>query len=832
MRNLLMPKSQKKLVLWLYLLLVVLPPIVFYRGIYRAFDIAKSAVFIWLFTIIGTLIAILVALYPGELRKLKNPIAYTVLAFDITIVLSVAFSLNPGVSFWGVYERQLGLIIMLPITWMAFLTMIVVYNRKSLEFLYDVLIYFGTFNALYGVLQMLGMDPFWPTGAFGHRAFGFQGNPDFFGPMLILTAFLTLARSYSFFISREKNSSIAYFTMFVIQIVAIIGSMTRGSWVGFAAGLLAWIVITPFVIEPLNRKVFIRVVAIALIIGIVLFIATGLLFDEKFPVFSRLRSIFVFQDSHGKPIPRLLLWRDTLHLISDNMKNGRFTGVGIEVFRRNFMPYKSLDLSQSEPKVNYDDPHNNYLSVWAKMGIIGILAYISMFLAALWMAFKYLKTEPSEKYRIIMAGLLASLIGYAANLLTIFDTLSTALFFYIFLGIIAATYYLEDDEERPSEEISINIPVAKGIALLLLLAFVTVGLVGSYNYFILWKADGYFRSGISYLNASQSGGRINPQYLQTSINYLSAAYNTYPQESYYSLNLAKAYGIAAYVQRMQGKKVDAERTYELAKKVALSHEKDTWSPENLYMILGFNAYYMDKIGESVNFMEKIFNWDHWFFGAHTSISQIYYLKWQREHKIDDLYSAWKHANTARIVLKYYPTFGLDSFALTYQYGYTLINEALKTETSSIDIPSVFKSSLDSLLIYSGYQNPGEYPERYKALTGTLTASGILTSTEDITPRMDIITALTKYQRAKAIIEDIKKKSGKGTEFFKALKEEDKEKVLSAINDIQDAIESLKNIHVPDSFLLTDDSSLAERLQAFLSSMEKYLQTIKSEIASK
>ena len=846
MKQLEIPKAQRNFLLWLYVLLVVIPPVAFYRGIYRAFDIVKSATFIWLFTIIGTIIAVLVALYPGETKKLKNPIAYTVLAFDVAIILSTIFSLNPNVSFWGVYERQLGLIVFLPITWMAFLTMIVVYNRKSLEFLYDVLIYFGTFNALYGIMQMLGADPFWGSGAFGHRAFGFQGNPDFFGPMLVLTAFLTLARSYAYFTSNNRGKAILYFSMFVAQLIAVIGSMTRGAWVGFFAGIVVWIIVTGMVITGKNKKTFIKIVSIALIIGIILFVATGLLLGNKFPVFSRLKTIFVWHDSHGKPIPRLILWRDTLTLIKDNMKHGRLTGVGIEVFRRNFMPYKSLELSQSEPKVNYDDPHNNYLSVWAKTGIIGILAYISMFLAALIMAYKYLKNEPSEQYRIIMAGLVASLLGYAANLLTIFDTLSTALFFYIFLGIIAATYYLEDVPVAEREQENINLPVAKGIALVMVIAFVLVGVIGSYNYIQLWRADGYFRTGISYLNASQSGGRINPQFLQTAMEYLEKAYDTYPEESYYSLNLAKAYGTAAYVLKSQGKMKDAEKTYKLAKEVALSHEKDTWSPENLYMILGFNAYYMDKLGESTQYMENIFKWDHWFYGAHVSTSQIFYIKWQKEHKLSDLESSWKHANTARTVLRFYPTYGLNGFQLTYQEGYMLLTEYLKTSTTPKNFDNVLKSSLDALLVYSGYKNPGEYPNLYKNLVETLSASRKLTSTDDIQPRIDIISALARYQTAKDTIENIKKQivdektkdikdtkqkqaiiNDINTNLLKYLNDDQKDKVVNAVKQIKIALQNLKNIHVPDNFKLTDGSSLSIRQKTFIGYIESYLNKLGS-----
>ncbi len=841
MKGLTIPKSQRNFLLWLYVLLVVIPPVIFYRGIYRAFDIAKSATFVWLFTIIGTIIAIMVALYPGETKKLKNPVAYSILAFDVAIILSTLFSLNPNVSFWGVYERQLGLIVFLPITWMAFLTMIVVYNRKSLEFLYDVLIYFGTFNALYGILQMLGADPFWGTGAFGHRAFGFQGNPDFFGPMLVLTAFLTLARSYSYLVSGNRNGAIAYFTMFVAQLIAVIGSMTRGAWVGFATGIIVWIIATGLVITGRNKTLFMRVVSIAIIVGIILFVATGLILGEKFPVFHRLKTIFVWYTPSGRPIPRLILWRDTLHLITDNMKHGRLTGVGIEVFRRNFMPYKSLELSQSEPKVNYDDPHNNYLSVWAKMGIIGILAYISMFLAALWMAYKYLKTEPSENYRIIMAGLVASLLGYAANLLTIFDTLSTALFFYIFLGIIAATYYLEDIPEKDEKQESINLTWAKIIALTLVISFVFVGVLGSYNYITLWRADGYFRTGISYLNASQRNNQINPQLLQTAIDYLAKAYSTYPQESYYSLNLSKAYGMAAYVLKAQGKVKDAERTYNLAKQTALAHEKDTWSPENLYMILGFNAYYLGKWGESVKFMEDIFKWDHWFYGAHVSTSQIFYIKWQQEHKLNDLASAWKHANIARIVLRFYPTFGLNAFQLTYQQGYTLINQYLKTATHTQDIRSTLLSSLDALMVYSAYKNPGNFVERYDKLIASLTASNVINNTDEISPRIDIIHALYHYQMAKDSIEklqqkiidaktqnitdDIKKKQliqDIKHNLIKYLNGEDKNNFIKAIGDIKASLQTLQNMHVPATFKLTDDSLLAERITSFKNMISNYL----------
>ncbi len=676
-------EKTKDWLLVMMILTIIIPSVAFYKGIYRAFDIVKSATFVVLFAILGIWMGIELIRHYNEIsQKMRHSVVYSILAFDLALVLSTAFSLNPNVSFLGVYERQLGLIVMLPLTWMALVGIFLLDSEKRRNTLIEAMIWFGAVNGIYGVMQMMGADPFWPTSAFGHRAFGFQGNPDFFGPMLVMTAFLTLGKAYE--LLREKNGggAITYLILFAIQTIALVGSMTRGAWVGFGVGFLVWIAATGAALPPAERKNFLKLAIGIMLIGALFFAGLGLLMPNKFPVFSRLKTIFTFSQG-GHPIPRLILWRDTLRLVGDNIKHLRLTGIGIEVFRRNFMPYKSLELAQSEPKVNYDDPHNNYLSVLAKMGVLGIIAYLSIFITAFTAAIRTLsrsKKIGNHGKAVLIAGLIAALAGYAANLLTIFDTISTLLFFYTFLAIITS-------EDLGTQEINWWEKKSSGgmlyatLALILVLLFSSIGI---YNYFNLWRADAAFRIGISYLGGANS----NPKLLNDATEYLSRAYNIYPYESYYALNLGKALGLVAYYQKYthQG---DYQKTYKLAKDIILSHEKDTWAPENMYLILGFNAYYIGDMREAVSFMEDIFKWDHWFYGAHSNTAAMYQTLYESEHKLEDLQKAFEHAKTAMIVLKYYPQFDKRAFLLGYNTGLKLFENTGDKET----IPYIFKGAL-------------------------------------------------------------------------------------------------------------------------------------------
>jgi len=81
---------------------------------------------------------------------------------------------------------------------------------------------------------------------------------------------------------------------------------------------------------------------------------------------------------------------------------------GIESFRRGFMPYKPLELSQLEPNVNYDDPHNNFLGVLAKAGIIGFVFYAWIFIAAAGMLYKTLKMAEPKKEKMLIIGIAAA----------------------------------------------------------------------------------------------------------------------------------------------------------------------------------------------------------------------------------------------------------------------------------------------------------------------------------------------------------------------------------------------------------------------------------------
>ncbi|MFZ4798533.1 MAG: O-antigen ligase family protein [Bacteroidia bacterium] len=110
---------------------------------------------------------------------------------------------------------------------------------------------------------------------------------------------------------------------------------------------------------------------------------------------------------------RILLWTNTWQMIKENPVAG-VGGGNWQVFfpkygLQNFMQTNYLI---SDGYTTFQRPHNDFLWTWSELGILALLAYISVFIIAFIYAIKNIQQETDTNNKIINAGFLMTIIGY------------------------------------------------------------------------------------------------------------------------------------------------------------------------------------------------------------------------------------------------------------------------------------------------------------------------------------------------------------------------------------------------------------------------------------
>lgn len=693
------------LLVTLSLILLVFPLVFYSRAVTRAFDLTKSAVFTWLWLVLGSWILFL-SLWKDQ-KWLKTPLLIPIIGYALSLVFSTIFSITPVISFLGVYERQIGLIVQLQAISLAFILAGVVDRKNLLNIVVDTLIVFGTVNALVGMSQFFGFDPLGFTSGYGTEAFGFMGNPDFFGPVMVITTFLTFGRLLS---DLGSDNTWIWLTSFALQFFSLMvtaqggvmgafGGLTMGfltfhtfftgddkkkneKWLYAPLGVALALFVLTLLVFPANRMTDLLSAVLGIGVGLTLWAFINLVFLDrrehaKLWRFSAILvvvvlavGIFGVYEIYSLPPvtiaeklgftvgTRLVLWKHTIGFSIENTLDGRLFGIGIESFRRGFMPYKPLELSQLEPNVNYDDPHNNFLGVLAKAGIIGFVFYAWIFIAAAGMLYKTLRVAEPKKEKMLIIGIAAALVAYATNLVTIFDMLPSLMMFYALLGLIMASYNIY---VRPTEEIKQTKPWVKPTTLVAWALLLGLSLYNGYYYFNAWKAESYFRSGLGnmrYYESNQASltDEQKPQVIASSLYFLDKAMAYNPNESYYAINYLRA---ASYYWDLTQTASPDEANNVVATAIAKAqqYESTTWAPENLYATMA-NVY--AKVGgldKSIEYFEKAVNWDHQFYSARMNLAillsnraQLYLAQGNKDAARTDLNTALEHIKHAQEVL--------------------------------------------------------------------------------------------------------------------------------------------------------------------------------------
>ncbi len=366
-------------------------------------------------------------------RPRKHALMIAIVSYFLAMMLSVIFAVDPLRAWWGNQERMNGLFTLLHfLAWMVMATG-VAHRWEEWRKLLNYEVALSGIMALVAIAQRFKPDLLLFQA--GPRVGGLVDNPIYMAAYQIFNLFFL---ALLFWKVKERTWRIFYVCVAGFDIVAFLLAQSRGALVGLAAGIIALAAYIGFVTK--EKKVRVRVLgALAL-----LFATYGALF--------LMRDVPVIAHS---PLARLLDLRATVstRLIAWEIAWNGFlerplTGWGLDNFHILFNErYNPQSLRFGSYETWFDRAHNTVLDVLSMTGILGFLAFASIFGAIL---FTTLRAYRRGWIDLPIAAILFALpIAYFVQNLFVFDHPAGFSMSYLLFGLIIAATRGEFIGERP-----------------------------------------------------------------------------------------------------------------------------------------------------------------------------------------------------------------------------------------------------------------------------------------------------------------------------------------------------------------------------------------------
>lgn len=420
----------------------------------------------------------------GQLRGAwRNPFVLPVLLLIAAYLISTGFSLARFVSWFGSYQRLQGTYSFLSYVIIAILTAAHLRRPEQLRRLQHTIIVTSLPIAIYGVIQHYDHDPLPWGGDVTTRVAANAGNAIFLAAYLIMAFFFTLERVYNSFAlllgayPREAQqdqempvalSGGAYLFILMVQLLAIFWTQSRGPWLGLFLGSYLFVLLLLTAVRPrYYRQLTLGWVGVGLfgVLLLVLMNTTGLFdFLRPIPYVGRFTQL-LNQESTTAQV-RILIWEGASNMVRphapltypDGSKDAvnwlrPLVGYGPEAMWVAYNPFYPPDLAHVEARnASPDRSHNETWDSLVITGILGFVAYMSLFITIFYWALRWLGLLANRRDNLLFALLLGgfSLVTVAYLLITdgswrMFGValpagLMAGLFFYV-----TAAAFLHDD---------------------------------------------------------------------------------------------------------------------------------------------------------------------------------------------------------------------------------------------------------------------------------------------------------------------------------------------------------------------------------------------------
>ena len=350
----------------------------------------------------------------------KTWVLYSILALTIVSILATLNSEVPYRSLWSNYERMDGLISFLHLG-AYFLVISSVFNTKRLWELYFNVSLLGAFAvSIKGFLQLIARS----MGKGGiDRIDSTLGNAIYLAVYLMINIFIAL-----YLCLGRKGQKVwqgVYIALMLVFSVVLYNTATRGAILGLFGGLLVTLFFTSLSGTAKVKKYALISVAVIVLGSVGLYFARNSAIVSNSPVLRRF-ALISLADSTTRT--RFIVWGIALKGVAERP----FLGWGQESFNIVFNKYFDARLHSQETW--FDRAHNVYLDWLVSTGILGLVAYLGIYLAVIWTLFKNLSISVlSVSERNVLLGLFSA---YFFQSIFVFDNLVGSVFFLTMVGFV------------------------------------------------------------------------------------------------------------------------------------------------------------------------------------------------------------------------------------------------------------------------------------------------------------------------------------------------------------------------------------------------------------
>lgn len=415
----------------------------------------------------------------------NNSLVVAVVSFILIVSIGTIFAVNKYNAFWGTLERSEGLTSIICF-FSIFVFTLLVFEKKDWLWFFRLSLFVTLIILIKEFIQFFeGVE----------RPGPFLGNPTFLAGYLLFSIFCSL------FVFNESNYKFwKFFSLLILplSILGIVVTQTRGTLVGAVVGFMAVLVYGIFKGKDVNiKKVSLRNISI-IVITIILAFSTIFISTRKnelwqrVPVLGRLANISS-QDSTTQT--RLLNINLSINSInpSQNGIKKLIIGWGQDNFSLAYHKYFNPIQFSYESNI-FDRAHNKILDVLVMNGILGLLAYLSIFLTVFYLILK------KKEFSWINAILIFWIISYLIHLLFVFDQITTWIPLFVILSYFI---YINNDnvsviKKERKFSASKKYSNMTGLFFVMLSSFIVyvyisnvlIGYIQMYNYkFVLEKKD-------------------------------------------------------------------------------------------------------------------------------------------------------------------------------------------------------------------------------------------------------------------------------------------------------------------------------------------------------
>ncbi len=399
--------------------LFIVPFLVFIvpGSMFFPFITGKGFAFRILMEIIFGLYVMLAFLDPAY-RPKNSWISRALLFFLAVIFLADMLGANPYKSFWSNYERMEGFVLLIHLAMFYFISSAML-NLQKWNGLFNTTIFASLLMSFYGLLQLFGKVAINQGGV---RLDGTLGNATYLAIYLVFHIFLCL---YMLVNSNSKMWKWIYGFIALFEIVMLYYTATRGAILGLIGGVfliglfLAWK-------ERQNKNI--RRVAFGTIFAVLIMIVgfislRGTPLVKNNPVLSRFSTLGI---AEFKTQGRYFVWP----MAAKGFLERPILGWGQESFNFVFNKYYNPGLFEQEEW--FDRTHNIFLDWLIAGGIVGFLAYASLYFAFFYYVWR--KQSPLNfSQKSILTGMFAA---YIFHNIFVFDNLISYILFFTILAYV------------------------------------------------------------------------------------------------------------------------------------------------------------------------------------------------------------------------------------------------------------------------------------------------------------------------------------------------------------------------------------------------------------